>query len=119
VIVELLRKWAELEPDRCEIYPNSAELLNVFLNPWIINFSAVSIELGAYDAAALQRAVQASIDNRDWRCKIFNSAAGWSAKVVPSSALSNMTFENYLEYRNQELAIALLNAYVVCLEANQ
>lgn len=110
MIRDLLKRWSELEPERCEFHEGSAELLDGLPNPWIINFSAIAVEFRRYDQIALLNAVMTAIDDRNLRLKLENDGNGYFATVREvDQAHPKMSHDPIA-------TVALLKAYLAWLE---
>lgn len=113
MIRDLLQKWAELEPDRCELHVGSAQLLKVFPHPWVINFSAIEIELSLYDVPTLLIAVMNAIVNRGG-CYGLENAKDPDQQTY--ARIANPQSGTYAAASDENCAIALLKAYLQWLE---
>lgn len=105
MIQDLLQKWSDLEPSRCN--RNSVAY-------WIkVKPSGYSLPLQnmtSIDWAMLQSAVFEAIVDRNLRSRLENNGAGWFA-VVRAVDQAHLTIQH-----DVEPAIALLKAYVRWLE---
>ncbi|MGG6295252.1 hypothetical protein ACQ4M4_12755 [Leptolyngbya sp. AN02str] len=110
----LLKRWAELEPERCNVSigldeepvegefcitePKTGESYWIEVDP-------VSPSMSAIDSACLQFTLQLAIAHRNWICQLHRiPSLGWEATVRCESD------------RNLNPAIALLTAYIKALE---
>jgi hypothetical protein len=110
---DLLTKWAEVEPDLCEL-PTSPRLPNVFsvqVGTAIKNIFDPD-DLSDFDLAWIQWAVQQAIVERGWYFETYYTPmSGYGVMVtIPSKCRAK-------DFSDTSIAEALLGAYLDTLEA--
>lgn len=109
---ELLKRWSELEPERCKPFE-----LSLVDGTWVRLdgvWSTAWVPERASDRATIQTATQEAISDRRWRWRVGTDGPGFEASITldPDKAI------NWHDtYASRETpAEALLAAYVKALE---
>jgi hypothetical protein len=124
-VIDLLRKWAELEPDRCKIV-RSREALTVFeleITDIQVDHDFAPSETpkiaaisSRYPQGVVLGAVISAIDDHPTlRFSLANASDGFHASI--RSAEENVPLA--IDYRDDNAAIALLTAYLQWLEQSK
>lgn len=110
MLAELLTKWAQLEPDRCEQV--DAENFRLRAGQDCCEWPIAICEVTSFDLSILQVDLQAEIAARNLRCKLENHSDGWLATLMAADpALTERSGAS-----DPAVAVALLKVYVAWLE---
>lgn len=102
----LLSRWADLEPDRCIIYPNDRAINVRRLGKW----PHVGFMGGDIDEDLIQAAAQEAIEAWGW---------GWAISKVGDPMYNGEVWaREYHELRRDTPAAAILSAHLQALEAH-
>ncbi|HEY9697066.1 MAG TPA: hypothetical protein V6D10_07370 [Trichocoleus sp.] len=115
-LVEMLKRWAELEPDRCSLHRHIIGGLHVLASAghWL---GITQDEIDWSDYARTQVAVQYAIVSRNLQATLENTAHIWLATVKRPITAAGCP---YLACATDtEPALALLKAYINSLEHEQ
>jgi hypothetical protein len=112
---ELLARWAELEPSRCQKLEGN-EIFHIAAGDDHPAWSVFLEEMGWFDYAVLQRSVQDAIVGCGG-CYVIENAAPPDKRVY--ARIANPKTGNYASASDEEPAIALLQAYVNWLEQSK
>lgn len=111
-LIELLKRWAELDPERCG-WEDSC--YSYFIHGWPLIIIATewtgsevsNPAISKKEIALLQAAIQEAIEARGWDWKIRSRSGIWDAAIYP--------FGNTWEESDHSPAAALLAAYLEAL----
>lgn len=104
---DLLKRWSELEPERCDYQANEIFALRMKSSIWCV--AAKNIEQA--DHSMIQGAVQEAIDGRGWVVGL----TGYAGRYL--GTCSDATADRKGRHEHESAAAALLSAYMEVLEA--
>lgn len=117
-LIELLKRWAELEPERCNLIEDGDDkgcyalnLKNSRDDEKNLAFIYLDLDIDNRDWAIIQQSVQRAIVSRDLRFSLENAPEG-----VYFGAVRDKSQHSACLAQEKEPAVALLRAYLVWLE---